>query len=377
MIRFQDNTVRDGMQQRNINKNYRTKLQVFELIGKSHVDSVEIGMCSSNDDYAMICEESKKLSKNQEVVVLTRLVKQDIDITAKLLKKIPQLVIKLLVPISNLHIKKKLGLTKESLKYKLENCLNYLCQLSIKTDICFEDATRADKIYLMEILQMCNNYPIRFVTIADTVGCMVPEEFGKLIYDIKQNQYNFKISVHCHNDLGLATANSIAGVLNGAEQVETTFLGIGERAGNTSIEEVCYVLFKKYNIKTNIDLKKIILLANKISEILGFPIVATKPIIGENVFIHESGIHQDGMMKDPHMYQFILPEEFGLSANPLDTSISGISSSKIIAQKVSKEFGQIKDTKNVIDFYRKVSKVVENITIEEACDLYKFVNLIQ
>lgn len=377
MIKFQDNTVRDGMQQRSINKNYRTKLQVFELIGKSHIDSVEIGMCTSSDDYAMICEEAKKLSKDQEVVVLTRLIKKDIDITAKLTKKIPQLVIKLLVPISNLHIEKKLGLTKESLKYKLENCLNYLRQLSIKTDICFEDATRADKVYLMEILQMCNNFPIRFVTIADTVGCMVPEEFGKLIHDIKQNQYNFKISVHCHNDLGLATANSIAGVLNGAEQVETTFLGIGERAGNTSIEEVCYVLFKKYNLKINIDLKKIISLSNKISEILQFPIAATKPIIGKNVFIHESGIHQDGMMKDPNMYQFILPEEFGLTANSLDTSISGISSSKIIAKKVSQEFGKIEDTQDVINFYRKMSKIVENITIEEACDLYKFINLLQ
>lgn len=377
MIRFQDSTVRDGMQQHSINKNFRTKLKVFEVIGKSKVDSVEIGMCTSNDDYMMICEEVKKLNPKQEVVVLTRIVKQDIDITARLIKKIPQLTIKLLVPISDLHIEKKLGLTRETMRYKLENCLNYMKQLGIRTDICFEDATRADKLYFMEILQMCDNYPIQFVTIADTVGCMVPEEFGAFIHEITHNGYKFKISVHCHNDLGLATANSIAGVLNGAEQIETTFLGIGERAGNTSIEEVSYILCKKYGIKTNINVKDTILLADKISEILGFPIPATKPIVGDNVFVHESGIHQDGIMKDPNMYQFVLPEEFGAEIKPLDTNISGISSSKIISQKVSKEFGGIEDIKEVINFYRKTAKIINHITLEEACDLYKFINLLQ
>lgn len=358
-------------------KSFRTKLSIFEIIGRSNIDSVEIGMCTSEDDYVMICEEAKKLNKKQEVVVLTRLIKRDIDITARLIKKVPQLTIKLLVPISDLHIEKKVGLTRESMKYKLENCLNYLKQLGIRTDVCFEDATRADKLYFMEILQMCNKYPVHIVTIADTVGCMVPEEFGAYIREIKQNRYNFGISVHCHNDLGLATANSIAGVLNGAEQIETTFLGIGERAGNTSIEEVSYVLYKKYGIETNINFKEIILLANKISEILEFPITATKPIIGNNVFIHESGIHQDGMMKDCNMYQFVQPEDFGVQIKPLNDNISGISSSKILASRISKEFGNIEDTEEMVNFYRKVAKVINHITVEEACDLYKFINFLQ
>lgn len=376
MIKFQDNTVRDGMQQHNLNKSFRTKLSIFEIIGRSNIDSVEIGMCTSEDDYVMICEEVKKLNKKQEVVVLTRLIKHDIDITAKLIKKVPHLTIKLLVPISDLHIEKKLGLTREGMKYKLENCLNYLKQLGIKTDVCFEDATRADKLYFMEILQMCNKYPVHLVTIADTVGCMVPEEFGAYIREIKQNGYKFGISVHCHNDLGLATANSIAGVLNGAEQVETTFLGIGERAGNTSIEEVSYVLYKKYGIKSNINFKEIILLANKISEILEFPITANKPIIGKNVFIHESGIHQDGMMKDCNMYQFVQPEDFGTQMIPLNDNISGISSSKILASRISKEFGNLEDTKEMVNFYRKAAKIINHITLEEACDLYKFITFL-
>lgn len=115
MIKFQDNTVRDGMQQHNLKKSFRTKLSIFEIIGRSNIDSVEIGMCTSEDDYVMICEEAKKLNKKQEVVVLTRLIKRDIDITARLIKKVPQLTIKLLVPISDLHIEKKVGLTRESM----------------------------------------------------------------------------------------------------------------------------------------------------------------------------------------------------------------------------------------------------------------------
>lgn len=287
------------------------------------------------------------------------------------------MAIKLLVPISDLHIKKKLGFTREEMKYKLENCLSYLKQLSIKTDICFEDATRADKVYFMEILKMCNSYPIDFITIADTVGCMVPEEFGSLIHDIKCCNNQFKISVHCDNDLGLATANSIAGILNGAEQVETTFLGIGERAGNTPVEEISYILHKKYGIQTNIDFKNIIFLSNELSKILEFPISNTTPIIGKNAFVHESGIHQDGMLKDTNMYQFVKPEEFGVIPKPLENNITAISSSKIISSKVSEEFGNIEDTKEVVNFYRKVEKIVNDISLEEACDLYKFMNLLK
>lgn len=375
MVRIQDNTVRDGMQQRNINKNFRTKLQAFELIGESGIDSVEIGMCASDEDYVMLCEEAKRLKDTQEAVVLTRLVKTDIDLALRLFKKFPNLVIKLLVPISDLHIEKKLGFTRGVMKYKLEECLKYLQQSSIKTDVCFEDATRADMCYLIDILDMCSHYEINFITIADTVGCMVPEEFGNLINKIKNRGYPFKISVHCHNDMGLATANSIAGIINGAEQVETTFLGIGERAGNTSVEEVTYILQKKYNLANHIKLDQIYRISNQISACIHFNPDSISPIIGENVFVHESGIHQDGMLKDVQMYQFVSPQEFGIPPMPLGSSLSGISSSKLIFGQVTKEFGKIEDVKEVISFYRTAAKVIDGITVEEACDLYKVLKL--
>lgn len=182
-------------------------------------------MCASDEDYVMLCKEAKRLKETQEAVVLTRLVKTDIDLALRLFRKFPNLVIKLLVPISDLHIEKRLGFTRGVRKYKLEECLKYLQQSSIKTDVCFEDATRADICYLLDIMDMCSHYEINFITIADTVGCMVPEEFGNLIKKIKNRAYPFKISVHCHNDMGLATANSIAGIVNGAEQVENISAG--------------------------------------------------------------------------------------------------------------------------------------------------------
>lgn len=379
MVAFQDNTARDGMQQRNINKNFSTKLKAFELIAQSNVDSVEIGMCASYEDYLMICKEAEKLNSEQEIDVLTRMVKQDIDIAARLMDKIPNLVIKLLVPISDLHIEKKLGLTQESMRQKLVYYLTYLKSLGVKINICFEDATRADRTYFINILKLCNKYSIQMITIADTVGCMVPEEYGSFIHEIKSYKFNFGISVHCHNDLGLATANSVAGVLNGADQVETTFLGIGERAGNAPTEEVSYILLKKYNIKSNMTLRNIYETSRKMSQIVKFPIAATKPIVGENAFIHESGIHQDGMLKDRHMYQFVLPEEFGIKANPLDENISGISSSKLIQKAVLKKFkSNINDNReNLVDFYRIIAKVVDHITIEEAYELYELFHLLQ
>jgi len=341
------------------------------LIGESDIDSVEIGMCASDEDYVMLCKEAKRLKETQEAVVLTRLVKTDIDLALRLFRKFPNLVIKLLVPISDLHIEKRLGFTRGVRKYKLEECLKYLQQSSIKTDVCFEDATRADICYLLDIMDMCSHYEINFITIADTVGCMVPEEFGNLIKKIKNRAYPFKISVHCHNDMGLATANSIAGIVNGAEQVETTFLEIGERAGNTSVEEVTYILQKKYNLANHIKLDQIYRISNQISTCIHFNPDSISPIIGENVFVHESGIHQDGMLKDSQMYQFVSPQEFGIVPMPLGSSISGISSSKLIFGQVTREFGRIEDVTDVISFYRTAAKVIDGITVEEACDLYK------
>jgi 2-isopropylmalate synthase len=377
MIKFQDVTVRDGMQQRNIRKDFKTKLKILDLIRTINIDSVEVGMCSSIEDFRLISEESKKLGKLQRMVVLTRLSHSNIDLTCKLVNINENLVVKLLVPISDLHIVKKLGFTPNDVLNKLRQLLNYISDLNIKVDVCLEDATRADESYLFKVLEVCNDYDIGFITIADTVGCSTPEEYGRLINKICKCKYSFGVSVHCHNDMGFATANTIYGILNGATQAEITFLGIGERAGNTAIDEVLSILTKKYNIQTNLDLKNIYKISKLIENLLEYKSSPLKPIIGENAFVHESGIHQDGMLKDKSMYQYICPEDLGEVTNIHNSSISGISSSKIIAAHLRAKIGDITNTNihDIIAFYRNVSKIINNVTIEEAYDLFNIIFL--
>ena len=177
--------------------------------------------------------------------------------------------------------------------------------------------------------------------------------------------------------MGLATANTIAGVINGASQVETTFLGIGERAGNAAIDEVLYILSKKYNIKTNLDLKNIYETSKSIENLLDYRSSPLKPIIGENAFIHESGIHQDGMLKDKSMYQYVSPGDFGKTINIYDSPISGISSSKIISTRLRSILNNITDLEslNIEVFYRNLSKIINDVTIEDAYHLYNIIFL--
>lgn len=172
--------------------------------------------------------------------------------------------------------------------------------------------------------------------------------------------------------MGLATANTISGILNGATQIETTFLGIGERAGNTTIDEVLYILTKKYNIQTNLDLKKIYAISKSLQDLLEYKSSPLRPIIGENAFVHESGIHQDGMLKDKSMYQHICPEDFGEVTNLFNSPISSVSSSKIISAHLRANVKDLKNTdvQDIVIFYKNISKIIHNVTIEEAYDLF-------
>lgn len=375
MIEIQDVTIRDGMQQKGIHKNFKAKSDMIVQIAKvSCINSVEVGMCTTRDDLKIIKYLIQYLNPNQEYAILTRLVKKDIELATELYSK--QLVIKLLVPISTLHIEKKLGWSIEKLLVQLEQCMKVVVQSKIKMEICLEDATRATEELLFQVLTLCNQYPARYVTICDTVGCMIPKEFGDLITKIIKKRYNFKISVHCHNDLGLATANTLIGILSGADRIETTFLGIGERAGNAAMEEISYIL-KKKAYQPFIDISQIYEISHKMEKILGYPISDLQPIIGNNIFIHESGIHQDGIKKHREMYQYVYPEEVG--KENIETSISEISSSRILEDRVIEYINQRKyrlEVDKIVAVYRTFAKVFGNITIEEVCDYYNLKGMV-
>lgn len=370
MIYIQDNTIRDGMQQTSIKKDVATKKKVITEISKSKIHSVEIGMCDTIQDLNILKGYMRILRKDQSGVVLTRLIESSIDLAFQLYSMFPNTVIKLLVPVSKMHITEKLKTREDIYLKRLERILDYSKEKSLHVDMVLEDSTRANREFLFQVLDIVSNYEVGFVTLADTVGCSTPDEYGKMFSDIHSRFPALKLSAHCHNDLGLATANTVAAIMNHASQIETTFLGIGERAGNTSLDEVITILQKKKFDEIDFDLQTVYQLSIKISDILEYDVAPTKPIIGKNVFVHESGIHQDGTMKNIEMYQYLLPNELGIP-NSTNYTISGISSKKVLYRYFESLVGGDINIDELIGFYRKLSKITDKLSPEDCLELFK------
>lgn len=370
MIYIQDNTIRDGMQQTSIKKDVATKKKVITEISKSKIHSVEIGMCDTIQDLNILKGYMRILRKDQSGVVLTRLIESSIDLAFQLYSMFPNTVIKLLVPVSKMHITEKLKTREDIYLKRLERILDYSKEKSLHVDMVLEDSTRANREFLFQVLDIVSNYEVGFVTLADTVGCSTPDEYGKMFSDIHSRFPALKLSAHCRNDLGLATANTVAAIMNHASQIETTFLGIGERAGNTSLDEVIAILQKKKFDEIDFDLQTVYQLSIKISDILEYDVAPTKPIIGKNVFVHESGIHQDGTMKNIEMYQYLLPNELGIP-NSTNYTISGISSKKVLYRYFESLVGGDVNIDELIGFYRKLSKITDKLSPEDCLELFK------
>ena len=370
MIYIQVNTIRDGMQQTSIKKDVATKKKVITEISKSKIHSVEIGMCDTIQDLNILKGYMRILRKDQSGVVLTRLIESSIDLAFQLYSMFPNTVIKLLVPVSKMHIIEKLKTREDIYLKRLERILDYSKEKSLHVDMVLEDSTRANREFLFQVLDIVSNYEVGFVTLADTVGCSTPDEYGKMFSDIHSRFPALKLSAHCHNDLGLATANTVAAIMNHASQIETTFLGIGERAGNTSLDEVIAILQKKKFDEIDFDLQTVYQLSIKISDILEYDVAPTKPIIGKNVFVHESGIHQDGTMKNIEMYQYLLPNELGIP-NSTNYTISGISSKKVLYRYFESLVGGDVNIDELIGFYRKLSKITDKLSPEDCLELFK------
>lgn len=327
-------------------------------------------MCDTIQDLNILKGYMRILRKDQSGVVLTRLIESSIDLAFQLYSMFPNTVIKLLVPVSKMHITEKLKTREDIYLKRLERILDYSKEKSLHVDMVLEDSTRANREFLFQVLDIVSNYEVGFVTLADTVGCSTPDEYGKMFSDIHSRFPALKLSAHCHNDLGLATANTVAAIMNHASQIETTFLGIGERAGNTSLDEVIAILQKKKFDEIDFDLQTVYQLSIKISDILEYDVAPTKPIIGKNVFVHESGIHQDGTMKNIEMYQYLLPNELGIP-NSTNYTISGISSKKVLYRYFESLVGGDDNIDELIGFYRKLSKITDKLSPEDCLELFK------
>ena len=317
-----DTTLRDGEQVPGCQLNTVEKIQVAKALELLGVDVIEAGFpISSPGDFNSVVEISKAVTW-PTICALTRAVENDIKVAAEALKYAKHGRIHTGIGTSDYHIKYKFNSTREEIIERAVSAVKYAKKFVEDVQFYAEDAGRTDNEYLARVIEAVIKAGATVVNIPDTTGYCLPDEFGRKIRFLKENVEGIDkvtIATHCHNDLGMATANTISGILNGARQAEVTINGIGERAGNTSLEEVA-MIFKSHhdlNIETNINTQKIYGISRMVSSLMNMPVQPNKAIVGRNAFAHSSGIHQDGVLKNRESYEIIDPKDVGIDENSI------------------------------------------------------------
>ena len=317
-----DTTLRDGEQVPGCQLNTVEKIQVAKQLEQLGVDIIEAGFpISSPGDFNSVIEISKAVTW-PTICALTRAVQKDIDLAAEALKYAKHKRIHTGIGTSDYHIKYKFNTTREEIIERAVAAVKYAKKYVEDVEFYAEDAGRTDNEYLARVVEAVIKAGATVVNIPDTTGYCLPQEYGekiKYLIDHVDGIDNAIISTHCHNDLGMATANTFSGVMNGARQVEVTINGIGERAGNTALEEIAMILkcHKNLGIDTNINTNKIYPISRMVSGLMNMPVQPNKAIVGRNAFAHSSGIHQDGVLKNVHTYEIIDPKDIGLDDNSI------------------------------------------------------------
>ncbi len=317
-----DTTLRDGEQVPGCQLNTVEKIQVAQALELLGVDVIEAGFpISSPGDFNSVIEISKAVS-SPTICALTRAVEKDINVAADALKFAKHKRIHTGIGTSDSHIKYKFNSNREEIIERAVAAVKYARRFVDDVEFYAEDAGRTENEYLARVVEAVIKAGATVVNIPDTTGYCLPEEYGAKIKYLMENVKNVDkaiLSTHCHNDLGMATANSIAGVLNGARQVVVTLNGIGERAGNTSLEEVAMILkcHKHIGIDTGINTQQIYPTSRLVSSLMNMPVQANKAIVGKNAFAHSSGIHQDGVLKNIQTYEIIDPKDVGIETNSI------------------------------------------------------------
>ncbi|TMD39481.1 MAG: 2-isopropylmalate synthase [Chloroflexi bacterium] len=313
-----DTTLRDGEQSPGASLNPDQKLAIAYQLARLGVDVIEAGFpLSSPGDFEAVQRIARQV-QGPMITALARAAKPDIDAVWQSVQDAERKQIHMVLSVSDIHIERKLRSTRADVLRRGIEAVAYARSLCDQVEYSPEDAGRADADYLYETLEEVIDAGATVVNIPDTTGYTLPHEFGGLIASIKANVRNIDramISVHCHNDLGLSTANSVAAVLNGARRVECTINGIGERAGNASLEEVVMILRtreRSLGLKTGVDTGRLAEVSAMVSRQTGIPVQPNKAIVGGNAFAHASGIHQDGVLKDKSNYEIMRPEDVGM-----------------------------------------------------------------
>ena len=377
-VKIFDTTLRDGEQVPGCKLDTKNKLIIAEKLDELGVDVIEAGFpISSPGDFKSVVEISK-IVKNSSICGLTRAVKKDIDVAVDSLKYAKYPRIHTGIGTSESHIRYKFNSNKEKIIERAVDAVSYAKKFINDIEFYAEDAGRTDNNFLALVCEKVIKAGATVLNIPDTTGYCLPDEYGKKIKYLIENVKSIEkvtISCHCHNDLGLATANSISGVINGARQIECTINGIGERAGNTSLEEVVMILRQHpyLNLDTNINSKHLYTISQLVSESMGMIVQPNKAIVGANAFAHSSGIHQDGVIKKRETYEIIDPQDVGVDKSSIIlTARSGRAAiayraknigyelTKLELDKVYEEFLKLADLKKEITDY-DLPKIIDKI----------------
>jgi len=375
-VKIFDTTLRDGEQVPGCKLDTKNKLIIAEKLDELGVDVIEAGFpISSPGDFKSVVEISK-IVKKSSVCGLTRAVKKDIDVAVNSLKYAKYPRIHTGIGTSETHIKYKFNSNKEKIIERAVDAVSYAKKFINDIEFYAEDAGRTDNDFLALVCEKVIKAGATVLNIPDTTGYCLPNEYGEKIKYLMENVNSIEkvtISCHCHNDLGLATANSISGVINGARQIECTINGIGERAGNTSLEEVVMILRQHpyLNLDTNIISKYLYPISQLVSESMGMIVQPNKAIVGANAFAHSSGIHQDGVIKKRETYEIIDPKDVGVDKSSIVlTARSGRAAIAYRAKKIGYEITKLELDKVYKEFL-KLADQKKEITDEDLSFIIK------
>ena len=377
-VQIFDTTLRDGEQVPGCKLDTKQKLIIAERLDELGVDIIEAGFpISSPGDFTSVSEITKVV-KNATVCGLTRAVTKDIEVAAKALKHAVKPRIHTGIGTSDSHIKYKFNTTRDQVVERAIKAVSYAKSFVEDVEFYAEDAGRTENAFLAKVCEEVIKAGATVLNIPDTTGYCLPEEYGAKIKYLRENVKgieNVILSCHCHNDLGLATANSIAGVINGARQIECTINGIGERAGNTALEEVVMILKQHpyLNLHTDINTKLLYDTSLMVRDKMGMPVQPNKAVVGANAFAHSSGIHQDGVIKNRETYEIMDPEEVGVTESAIVlTARSGRAALAYRAKKIGYELtkNQLDEAyKTFLEFADKQKEIIDE-------DLHKIMSIV-
>lgn len=366
IIKIFDTTLRDGEQSPGATMSKEEKIKIAKQLEKLNVDIIEAGFPASNKKDLEAIKEISKIIQNSEICALARCTKNDIDIAWQAIKNAKKPRIHVFIATSDIHLKYKLKMSREEVIKTIKENVTYAKSYCNNIEFSCEDATRTEISFLKEAVETAIDAGATTINIPDSVGYIQPQEYANIISQIKKmpKMKKIDISVHCHDDLGLAVANSLAGVKSGATQIECTVNGIGERAGNAALEEIIMCMKTRndhYNSTTKINISEIIKTSTMVSDATNIFVQKNKAIVGSNAFAHEAGIHQHGVISNPICYEVVNSQELGINSQ----LIIGRHSGKHAIQTFLKEKGLNTSEESIKTAMNIVKNLEKNENAEE------------